>query len=146
LENAPYGAWGTIMFHADHSIVEMIAHFLVAVLFIGAGAVNALLKQRSRQHAVHFASLGLPMPWVILCGGYAFQFTGGLMVLADWHADIGALLLIVFTIIAMLAYHHFWRMEESPRRNTARLFFLNNCGVLGGLLLIAEPALLRLNS
>jgi uncharacterized membrane protein YphA (DoxX/SURF4 family) len=134
------------MFHADHSIVEMIAYFLVAVLFIGAGAVNALSRQRSRQHANHFASLGIPFPWIFLGGGYAFQFAGGIMVLVDWHAAIGALMLIAFTIIAMLAYHHFWHMEKSPRRNTARLFFLNNCGVLGGLLLIAEPALLGLTS
>ena len=130
------------MFHADHSFIEMIAHGLVAVLFIGAGVVNAGSKLRSRQHAEHFASLGIPLPWVVLCSGYALQFSGGLMVLVDWHADIGALMLIAFTIVAMAAYHHFWRMEESLRRNTARLFFLNNCGVLGGLLLIAKPALL----
>lgn len=130
------------MFHADHSFVEIVAHILVAVLFIGAGAVNASSKVRSRQHAEHFASLGLPLPWVVLCSGYLLQFTGGTMVLIDWYADIGALMLIVFTIVAMLAYHHFWRMEEIVRRNTARLFFLNNCGVLGGLLLIAEPALI----
>lgn len=129
------------MFHADHSLIEMAAHGLVAVLFIGAGAVNASSRQRSRQHAEHFAALGLPAPWLVLCAGYALQFTGGAMVLADWHADRGALLLIVFTITAMLAYHHFWRMEEPVRRNTARLFFLNNCGVLGGLALIAEPSL-----
>lgn len=132
------------MFHADHSIVEIISHGLVAVLFIGAGAVNAFSKQRSLQHVAHFASLGLPLPWIVLCTGYALQFSGGLMVLADWHADIGALFLIAFTIVAMLAYHHFWRIEEPLRYNTARLFFLNNCGVLGGLLLIAEPALLNI--
>ena len=129
------------MFHAGHSAIEVIAHGLVALLFIGAGAFNLLSEARSRQHAEHFASLGLPFPWLILGTGYAMQFSGGLMVLFDWHADIGALILIVFTIAAMFAYHHFWRISEPMRRNTARLFFLNNCGVLGGLLLIAEPAL-----
>lgn len=129
------------MFHADHSIVEVIAYGLVACLFIGAGLLNASSKKRSRLHAEHFAALGLPFPWLVLFIGYALQFSGGLMVLIDWHAEIGALMLIVFTLAAMIFFHHFWRMEESMRRINARLFFLNNCGVLGGLLLIAAPAL-----
>lgn len=128
------------MFHASHSIVEMIAYGLIAFLFIGAGVLNASSKKRSRQHAEHFAGLGVPFPWLVLCTGYALQFCGGLMVLIDWHADIGALMLIVFTVAAMIFFHHFWRMEESMRRINARLFFLNNCGVLGGLMLIAAPA------
>ena len=132
------------MFHAEHSLVQIIAHMLVAYLFICAGAVNASSKLRSRQHAEHFAALGYPLPWLVLITGYGVQFTGGAMVLADWHADIGAIALMVFTIVAMLSYHHYWRFSEPARRNTARLFFINNCGVLGGLLLIAEPALVRI--
>lgn len=132
------------MLHADHSLIAVTAHLLVAVLFIGAGVINAFSPTRTRQHIEHFAALGLPAPWLVLFVGYALQFGGGLMVLFDWHADIGALMLIVFTITAMLTYHHFWTMQDPARRNTARLFFLNNCAVLGGLILIAEPALLRL--
>lgn len=132
------------MLNADYSIATMIAHALIAVLFIGAGIINAFSKVRSRQHVEHFFELGLPFPRLVLLTGYALQFGGGLMVLTGWHADIGALLLIVFTVTAMLAYHHFWTMSELGRRNTARLFFLNNCAVLGGLVLIAEPVLARL--
>jgi uncharacterized membrane protein YphA (DoxX/SURF4 family) len=132
------------MFHADHSIATLVAHALIAVLFIGAGVINAFSKTRTRQHVEHFAALGLPLPRLVLFAGYALQFAGGLMVLVDWHADVGALMLIVFTATAMLTYHHFWTMKDTVRCNTARLFFLNNCAVLGGLILIAEPALLRL--
>jgi putative oxidoreductase len=134
---------GQGMFHVDHSIVTLAAHALVAVLFIGAGVINAFSETRTRLHAEHFAALGLPAPWLVLFVGYALQFSGGSMVLFDWHADVGALMLIVFTVAAMLAYHNFWTMKDSARRNTARLFFLNNCAVLGGLVLIAEPALPR---
>ena len=129
------------MFYAEHSAVEAVAHGLVATLFIGAGIVNAFSRLRTRQHADHFASLGVPFPRLVLLTAYFLQFCGGFMVLLDWHAAIGAMMLIVFTVAAMLTYHHFWRMKEPARRNNARLFFLNNCGVLGGLLLIAEPAL-----
>jgi len=108
------GASGAVMFHADHSGAAVAAHILIAVLLIGAGAVNASSKVRSRQHGEHFAGLGVPFPWLAL---------------------------MVFTVAAMLACHHFWRIAEPVRRNTARLFFLNNCDVPGGLALIAEPAL-----
>jgi uncharacterized membrane protein YphA (DoxX/SURF4 family) len=129
------------MFHDGHSAAEIAAHGLIALLFLGAGLVNATSRARSAQHVAHFAAQGLPFPQGVLLTGYALQFIGGAMVLVDWHAETGALLLIVFTVTAMLAYHHFWRIDDPVRRNTARLFFLNNCGVLGGLLLIAEPAL-----
>lgn len=132
------------MFHVEHSLVQIIAHMLIAYLFICAGAVNAASRARSRQHAEHFASLGYPLPWLVLITGYCFQFIGGMMVLADWHADIGAIGLMVFTIVAMFSYHHYWRFSDPVRRNTARLFFINNCGVLGGLLLVAEPAFMRI--
>lgn len=128
------------MLNADYSIATMIAHALIAILFIGAGIINAFSRVRSRQHIEHFSELGLPFPRLVLLTGYTLQFGGGLMVLSGWYAAVGALMLIVFTITAMLAYHHFWIMSEVARRNTARLFFLNNCAVLGGLVLIAEPA------
>lgn len=132
------------MFHDDHSIVEIVAYALVAVLFVGAGVINASSKMRIRQHVEHFAAQGIPYPCLVLFSGFAMQFYGGFTVLFDWHADIGALILIVFTVAAMVSYHHFWTMQDPARRNPARLFFLNNCAVLGGLLLIAEPALARL--
>jgi uncharacterized membrane protein YphA (DoxX/SURF4 family) len=132
------------MFHADHSAIVVVAYGLVACLFIGAGLANATSRVRTDQHVAQFAALGLPFPRLILYCGYAMQFVGGFLVLIDWHADAGAIILIVFTIAAMLAFHHYWRMSDPARRNTARLFFLNNCGVLGGLALIAEPALSRL--
>ena len=132
------------MFHADHSAIAVAAHLLVAFLFIWTGIYNASSVERTRQRTEVFAKLGLPFPRLILWTGYVLQWTGGVMVLIDWHAGIGAVLLIAFTLAAEITFHNYWAMTDPLRRAYHRLLFLNNCGVLGGLLLIAEPALLGL--
>jgi hypothetical protein len=82
------------MFHADHSAAAVTAHILVAVLSIGAGAVDAASRVRSRQHGEHFAGLGVPFPWLAPFTGHGLQSRAGAMVLIDWPADKGAPILI----------------------------------------------------
>jgi uncharacterized membrane protein YphA (DoxX/SURF4 family) len=66
------------------------------------------------------------------------QFAGCALLLADWHPEVGAGLLIVFTIVANALFHRFWTVEDPARRNVRRLLLLNGIAILGGLLLILE--------
>jgi uncharacterized membrane protein YphA (DoxX/SURF4 family) len=59
-------------------------------------------------------------------------------VLADWHAEIGAWLLIVFTVAANALFHRYWTVQDPGRRNVTRLLLLNGIAILGGLLLLLE--------
>ena len=58
--------------------------------------------------------------------------------LAGWHAEIGALCLILFTVAATAIFHRFWSMRDPAKRNLSRIILLGNTAILGGLLLLLE--------
>jgi uncharacterized membrane protein YphA (DoxX/SURF4 family) len=71
-----------------------------------------------------------------LIAGFAMQFMGGLLVALDWHRALGALILIVFTVLATAIFHQYWRIEDPLRRHLHVSFIYSNCGIVGGLLLL----------
>lgn len=120
--------------HADHSTLEIVAHVMIAFLFLFRWA-SAL--PNFADHAGRFRRLKVPFPEGVLAAGLATMLVGGSMVLLDFHAWIGAIMLIAFTALANLLYHHFWTMDDPELRNRHLYIFCNNIAVMGGLVLVA---------
>jgi len=89
-----------------------------------------------KQHADRMAAMGIPVPYVTLWIGFAMQAVGGVMVAADWHTDIGSVILIVFTVLASAIFHRFWTMDDPLRRHMHLSILFSNIAVIGGLLLL----------
>ena len=121
------------MLHADHAIPEIIAHILIAALFIIGGIKNIIIRQEVLER---MAALRVPAPKPVLYAGFTVQFIGAFMVLFDFYAAIGAMILIVFTVAATWMFHRYWLMPDPVRRNYHMLLGLNNFGVVGGLFLL----------
>lgn len=121
------------MLHADHSIPEIIAHVLIAALFVIGGIKNIFIRQEVLER---MAALHIPAPPLVLYSGFTVQFIGAGMVLADLYAGIGAMILIVFTVASTWMFHRYWLMPDPVRRNYHMLLGLNNFGVVGGLFLL----------
>ncbi len=119
--------------HADHSIAEIIAHAMIAFLFLYRG-LTALPD--FNDHVSRFRNLKVPVPRLVLAGGFATMLIGGVAVLLDYRASIGAGMLIVFTIMANFMYHHFWTMTDPRLRRTHTWIFCNNIAVMGGLVMV----------
>ena len=119
--------------HADHSVAQAIAHAMIAFLFLYRG-LTAL--STFDDHLNRFKNLKVPFPHLMLAGGFATMLIGGAMVLLDYHSSIGGAMLIVFTILANLMYHHFWTMRDPRQRQTHTWVFCNNIAVMGGLLMV----------
>lgn len=119
--------------HADHSILEIIAHLMIAFLFLYRG-LTAL--PNFDDHLERFVKFKVPFPKLVLAGGFATMLIGGVMVAIDYYAWIGAIALVAFTAFANLLYHHFWAMEDPRLRQTHTWIFCNNIAVMGGLLLV----------
>ncbi len=119
--------------HADHSIAEIIARAMIAFLFLYRG-LTALPD--FNDHVSRFQNLKVPVPRLVLAGGFATMLIGGVAVLLDYRASIGAGMLIVFTIMANFMYHHFWTMTDPRLRQTHTWIFCNNIAVMGGLLMV----------
>jgi putative oxidoreductase len=120
--------------YADHTTLETVAQLLLVVTFLGSALINSTVK--FKRHLDHIAEIGLPFPGVSLCFGFVVQYVGSLMLLFDYRADIGAILLIIFTIAATALFHRFWLVEDPLLRHLSQAFCLTNCGVVAGLLLL----------
>ncbi len=119
--------------HADHSILQIMAHVMIAAFFIVIGVCNL---NKTERHIEHFKEVGIPFPQVFMACAFGTQFSGALLVLFDFHVQIGAVLLLIFTIFAELLYHQYWRIEDAFLRITHRNYFWNNMAGMGGLLLL----------
>lgn len=123
--------------YADASWIEIAGRLLIVAFFVVAGLYN-LSGQQVRNHIEALAGFGVPFPAAAFWLGLAMQFAGCALLLADWHPEVGAGLLIVFTIVANALFHRFWTVEDPARRNVRRLLLLNGIAILGGLLLMLE--------
>jgi putative oxidoreductase len=121
------------------SAVFALGRALVAPLFIIAGIqkfvnVAGILGSRGTKNFMELTGGGAAPAWL----GYLIAFielAGGLMILFGFKTKAGALLLLVFTVVATLLAHQFW---IDPTQQTHAL---KNLAIMGALLMImaAEP-------
>ena len=119
-------------FYENDSWLWIMGQITLAGLFIhrGLSAVGEF-----SDYVAQLTKRGVPMAPFVLAGGLVTMLTGGLMVAADWYAFYGAILLIVFTLLANHWFHHFWQMEGLMKK-LHFYFFCNNISIIGGLLLV----------
>jgi putative oxidoreductase len=120
--------------YQDQTPLQIAGQLLIAFLFLGTGLVN--VSSKFRQHLDRMLAVGVPYAKLALIAGFAMQFAGGLLVALDWHRALGALILIVFTVLATAIFHQYWRVEDPLRRHLHVSFIYSNCGIVGGLLLL----------
>jgi len=121
--------------YGDSSWLDTAGRLLIVACFLGNGVCN-LAPARIRGHIERMGALGTPVPAATHWIGMAMLFGGSALVLADWHADIGAWCLIVFTVAATAIFHRFWNMQDPAKRNSSRITVLANTAIVGGLLLL----------
>ncbi|MBI3045662.1 MAG: DoxX family protein [Betaproteobacteria bacterium] len=121
----------------DAAWLDTAGKLLISGFFVVAGLYN-LTPARIKDHVDRLAGFGIPLPTAAFWFGMALQFTGCALLLTGWHADIGVLCLIVFTVVANAIFHRFWTVTDPARRNTLRLLLLNGVAILGGLLLLLQ--------
>ncbi len=120
------------MFHADHTIWQIVGHLMIAFLFIYRCFTA---WPRFDEHAGRLAERGMPFPRYSLVGGFGLMLVGGLSVALDYHSQYGAMMLILFTLSANYLYHNFWDMQGAER-NRHLYTACNNTAVMGGLILV----------
>jgi uncharacterized membrane protein YphA (DoxX/SURF4 family) len=121
----------------DAITLETAGKLLIVGYFIAAG-INNLFPARIEEHLGRLAGFGVPLPAAAFWLAHAALFTGCALILAGWHADIGILLLIAFTVVANALYHRFWTAADPFRRNMLRVQLMNGFGTVGGLLLLLQ--------
>ncbi len=119
----------------DPVLAEQIGRYLMVVLYLGTAICNSTMKVK--QHQDRIAAAGIPTAGAVLWFGFALQYAGSLMLLFDWHKQIGAALLIVFTVAATAIFHRWWLVTDDPlRRHMHFSFVFSNTGLCGGLVML----------
>lgn len=103
-----------------------------------AGLVNLVTPGSIRDHIDRMRGFGTPWPTVAFWCGIVLQFVGAVLVLSGVRADIGAYCLIAFTVLATAIFHRFWQRPDPMQQRIARLFFMSNTAIVGGLLLLTS--------
>ena len=120
--------------YADHTTLQIAGQLLIAVLFLATAIINSTTKVK--QHVDRMAAMNIPSPALTLWVGFAMQYAGGLMIAFNYKADIGATILIVFTLVAPAMFHRWWLIDDPLRKHLHLSFVFSNCAVLGGLLFL----------
>lgn len=108
--------------------IPLIARTFLAIIFVRSGFDKAFVDFAGTQEQM--ASVGIPIPSVVLIFTIAFQILGGISLILGYKAKIGAILLIVFLIPATLVFHN---PIADP---TQTINFMKNLSILGGLLMV----------
>jgi len=120
--------------------LDFIGRFLIVASFLCAGLCN-MTRARIMDHIDRMAAFGTPLPAAAFWIGIAIQFTGCALIIAEWHAGVGAVLLMIFTIAATAIFHRFWQKPDPLQRNISRITLLGNMAILGALMLLLQNIL-----
>jgi putative oxidoreductase len=121
--------------YEKHSALQVAGQLLLAAAFLASGVRNAGWK--FRQHLERMVALGVPAARTALILGLILNFLGGLSLAFDYHRAWGAAGLLAFTVLASAIFHRWWLVADPLLRHLHIGNLLVNCGVAGGLLLIA---------
>ena len=121
----------------DASLLDTAGRLLIVALFLIIGLRN-LQKFHVEDHIARLTRFKAPFPKATFWIGQIMEFVGCAMILLNWHADIGVILLIVFTVAASLLLLRFWEVDVPPMRIGMQNGMVANLAVVGGLLLLLQ--------
>jgi putative oxidoreductase len=119
----------------DHTPLQAAGQLLLAFAFLATGIRNAGWK--FRQHLDRMLAYRVPQARVVLTAGLALQFTGAVLLGLDLWRPLASALLVAFTVSASAIFHRWWLIDDPLLSHLHLSNLLVNCGVVGGLLLVA---------
>jgi len=119
----------------DHTPLQATGQILLAFAFLATGIRNAGWK--FGQHLDRMLAYEVPQARLVLTAGLALQFTGATLLALDLWRTLAAGMLIAFTVAASAIFHRWWLIGDPLLSHLHLSNLLVNCGVVGGLLLVA---------
>ena len=108
-----------------------------AVILTAPYWVSAIMKACDFEAAVlEITTFGLPFPKMVALAVICLQAVGSIFVIAGFHVWLAVTALLVFTALASIKGHGFWRFQAHERLMHLNAW-LANLGLSGGLLLAA---------
>lgn len=110
----------------------LLARVAIAMVFLVSGLHKGIWYQRA---AGEFRQSGIPAVWLTLPATIVVHLAASTCLIIGFLAREAALILAVFTIIATLKVHAYWRLPIDEQLARSRITTAN-LAIIGGLLLI----------
>ncbi|MCR6670941.1 DoxX family membrane protein [Devosia ginsengisoli] len=117
------------------SLLMLTGRIVFGLFFLIAAFRNTI---HFRERIPSATNYGWAMPPVLVAGGFAMQWIGGLSLVLSFYPVLGALVLIAFLVLATACYHNPLAFEGKARDPHLYLVLVNITLAAGLLLVIAD--------
>ena len=114
-------------------VVTLIGRLLFAALFIGSG-IGHFAKLEAMTGYAKYKKLPAAKLGVLISG--LMLVIGGISIILGYYADLGALLLAIFLVLAAVIFHNFWKETDATAKQNEMLGFMKDMALAGAALIL----------
>lgn len=115
------------------SAILVIGRIIFGGFFIMSG-INHFAKLEAMTGYAKYKKLPAAKLGVLLSG--VMLVLGGAYILLGFYADLGALLLAIFLVLAAVIFHNFWAETDATAKQNEMLAFMKDLALAGAALMI----------
>jgi len=113
--------------------IVLIGRILFGGFFLMSG-INHFTKLEAMTGYAKYKKLPAAKFGVLISG--LMLVIGGLYIILGYYADLGALLLAIFLVLAAVIFHNFWKETDATAKQNEMLAFMKDIALAGAALVI----------
>jgi uncharacterized membrane protein YphA (DoxX/SURF4 family) len=114
-------------------LIIVIGRILFGGFFLMSG-INHFAKLEAMTGYAKYKKLPAAKLGVLISG--LMLVIGGLSVILGYYADLGALLLAIFLVLAAVIFHNFWKETDATAKQNEMLGFMKDIALAGAALIL----------
>ena len=114
-------------------LILVIGRILFGGFFLMSG-INHFTKLEAMTGYAKYKKLPAAKLGVLISG--LMLVIGGITIILGYYADLGALLLAIFLVLAAVIFHNFWKETDTTAKQNEMLGFMKDMALAGAALIL----------
>jgi uncharacterized membrane protein YphA (DoxX/SURF4 family) len=114
-------------------LILVIGRILFGGFFLMSG-INHFAKLEAMTGYAKYKKLPAAKLGVLISG--LMLVIGGISIILGYYADLGALLLAIFLVLAAVIFHNFWKETDATAKQNEMLGFMKDIALAGAALIL----------
>jgi len=114
-------------------LILVIGRILFGGFFLMSG-INHFTKLEAMTGYAKYKKLPAAKLGVLISG--LMLVIGGISIILGYYADLGALLLAIFLVLAAVIFHNFWKETDATAKQNEMLGFMKDIALAGAALIL----------
>ena len=114
-------------------LIIVIGRILFGGFFLMSG-INHFTKLEAMTGYAKYKKLPAAQLGVLISG--LMLVIGGISIILGYYADLGALLLAIFLVLAAIIFHNFWKETDATAKQNEMLGFMKDMALAGAALIL----------